>query len=104
MSTFAEDYCFLREQGMSNRAIAERFGIQWPSLRRQAARHDCWIPDAVERQARLRLKQMRDAGKAFALEALGPSDPVVHGLVAREILAGHLERIARNRYRGVVAA
>lgn len=42
---FVEDYEFLREQGLSNARIAERFGVRLASLKRRALRHDCWRPD-----------------------------------------------------------
>ncbi|OCH81027.1 hypothetical protein [Gordonia sp. UCD-TK1] len=42
---FAEDYEFLRDQGITNGDIATRLGVRLKSLERRARRHGCWQPD-----------------------------------------------------------
>lgn len=48
---FVDNYQLLRNQGVDNPLIAERFGVRLASLKRRAEQHGCWRPDHKERVA-----------------------------------------------------
>lgn len=89
---FVEDYRFLRGQGLSNAAIAERLGVQFESLRRRCARRDCWIPDRVEADAAKRLDALIAAGEPFTVSEFGraPQPGLLAGLIAAAARQGRI--------------
>jgi hypothetical protein len=90
---FAEDYLWLRAQGVTNAAIADRFGIDRASLLRQLSRLGVeYVPEQDERRALDALDRAIASGRRFSANDL-PFTAECHWAISAAAKAGRIVRV-----------
>lgn len=93
---FLADYQHMREFGLTNKKIAERFGVQLDSLQRRLKGYGEYLPDFGERRVAAALERVITSGRTFTVDGL-PSEDCAPAIVQRELRAGRICKVGSKR-------